>query len=491
MKKYFFKSFILLLSGGLFFTSCKKQLAIEPLQSISEETALNSAENIESALNAVYGRHRAVSQYGRDKLALSDALADIAQATGKSGRLQPENRNQINLHFSFWANAYTTINNINLILEAIPNVNAPAATKDRWEGELRFLRALQYHDLAKTYAYDTTAVVQQNYRGNVVLTLKAFKDATGASGFLPSRTSTKEVYDAIYADLNVASAKLTATRGVYYATRPASQALFSRIALYYGDWSKSITEATVAIASASGVGASLQTGANYVAGWRALRNPESIFEIRFNIQNENIGVNESLQTSYTTLLTPGNNTTTAGFGDLVPNNFLLGELGIVAGAFPAITRGPDVRNQLYEWGTSGRGTRFVETTKFIGKSGFPNLDNVPVIRVPELYLNRAEAYYKRNTGGDQALALADVNLIRINRGLATVAFTGQALFDEILRQRFLEYAFEGHRWFDLKRNGLDVVKTPATIPFNDVRILAPIPQREIDGNPNMKQNAGY
>ncbi|MGZ5253524.1 MAG: RagB/SusD family nutrient uptake outer membrane protein, partial [Flavitalea sp.] len=191
----------------------------------------------------------------------------------------------------------------------------------------------------------------------------------------------------------------------------------------------------------------------------------------------------------TTLVQLGNTSTTGGFGDLVPNNLLLGNLGITTTGFPDLQRGPDVRAQLYEWGTAGRGTRFIETTKFFGKSGFPNLDNVPVIRVPELYLIRAEARLKKATP-DEAGALADVNRIRTNRGLAESAATGADLLEETLLQKMLEYAFEGHRWFDLKRLGRDIVK-PTTIPFTDTRILPAIPQREVDGNSNMRQNPGY
>ena len=492
MKKITRKLSIVLVLGAVLVTACNKKLSIDPRQSISFESALTNAGNVNAAVNAVYGGMRNQLLYGRDYLALTDALADITTATGKSGRLQPENRNTQGSHIASWGTAYALLNEINLILEALPNIaDATTAQKDQWEGEMKFVRALLHHDLARSYAYDTTAVIGANYRGNIVLALKAFRDGTTALDYRPARNSTKEVYESIYADLTVATTKLGNTRGVYYATKASAHALFSRVALYYGDYSRAVTEATTAIAQAAGLGAALSSSANYLAGWRALRNPESIYEVRFNIQNENLGVNVSLQTSYTTLNTLGNTSSTGGFGDLVPNNFFLGQVGVGTTGFPNISRGADVRANLYEWGTAGRGTRFIECTKFFGKSGFPNLDNVPVIRFPELLLNRAEAYYKRGGAGDEALALADLNSVITNRGLTAVTLTGAALFNEIMRQRMLEFAFEGHRWFDLKRNGLDVVKSPATIPFTDTRILPGIPQRDIDGNPNMRQNPGY
>jgi hypothetical protein len=159
-----------------------------------------------------------------------------------------------------------------------------------------------------------------------------------------------------------------------------------------------------------------------------------------------------------------------------------------------LTRGADVRAQLYEPGTTGRGASKVECTKYIGKNGFINLDNIPVVRIAEVYLNRAEAM---STPGspvfNETAALADLNTIATNRGLTAFTLTGSALYEEVLRQRRLELAFEGHRFFDLKRLGRDLVKAPHynTVAFTDIRILAPLPQREIDGNKNLVQNAGY
>lgn len=493
INKFLFLTFV---SVSALLVSCDKRLDLDPRQSIDLEGAYNSPENINAAINAVYGGLRQQTEYGRDKLAVGDALADIAFATGKSGRLQGESSNTQGFHFASWGSSYALINDINLVLDAIPNVTAETTEKERWEGELRFLRALLYHDLAKMYGYDTTAVVAGQNRGNVVISLTGFKDAVSASAWRPSRASIKEVYDVIYADLNYATEKLTNTRGKRYATKGAAHALFSRVALFYGDYQKAEEQATLALANLPGQ-TSLSTAANFVAGWRAMDHPESIFEVRFNIQNESLGVNVALQTTYTTLAQLGNTSATAGFGDLVPNNILLQEVGITLTPnppnIPIINRGPDVRAQLYEWGTAGRGTRFIETTKFFGKSGFPNLDNVPVIRVPELYLIRAEANLKK-AAPDETAARNDVNTIRVNRGLDSTFISGPDLFEEILLQKKLEFAFEGHRWFDLKRLGRDIVKSqPAAInlPFTDTRILPAIPQREIDGNPNMRQNPGY
>jgi hypothetical protein len=100
--------------------------------------------------------------------------------------------------------------------------------------------------------------------------------------------------------------------------------------------------------------------------------------------------------------------------------------------------------------------------------------------------------------GQEALAWADLNIIRTARYTGFVVpgsqdFTGQALLDEILRQRMLEFAFEGQRFYDLKRYGLTITKANpvTTLAATDFRLLPRIPQTEVDGNTNMKQNFGY
>jgi hypothetical protein len=150
----------------------------------------------------------------------------------------------------------------------------------------------------------------------------------------------------------------------------------------------------------------------------------------------------------------------------------------------------DVRKSLYQTGILRSGVTATECTKFLGKTGTLYMDNVPVIRSSELYLIRAEA--NARGGLDEAKAREDVNKIRVRAGLTEVDATlsGTALVNEILLQRRIELAFEGQRWFDLKRLGRDVVKT-TTIAYTDARILAPIPNSEILVNPNLVQNAGY
>ncbi len=490
------------LSGSFLLSSCDSLLEVEPKQSIDANGALNTPDAMNAALNSVYAKLRNTRNYGRDLLALSDALADVGVTTSNSGRLISENNNQPGAHFQagFWQNNYAAINEANLILDGINGVTgASAAQKARWEGEAKFLRGLYYFDLVKVYSYMPTALYQPGVidQGGIPLVLDGVITSGSALTRKTPRSSIDEVYQQIYKDLEDAKKLLATGRGVQYGSGAAASALLSRVALYKGDWQKVVTESTAALASNVGT---VLSGAAYVSGWRAAIHPESMFEVRFALADESIGVNESLQSSYTAILSLSNKNSQGGWGDFIPNATVRGFFGLTAlqTGTPAtdnnnwdVTRNADIRAQLYTTGNTVRGAgRQIECTKFMAKSGFAYADNVPVIRKSEMHLNRAEANYQLKKESD---ALAELNAFKALRGLPEVTLAGNALLDEILLERFKEFAFEGHRFFDLKRYGKAIVKTtPAVnLQFDDFKILPPIPQREVDGNPNIKQNKGY
>ena len=492
----------LALTGSLLVSSCDSLLQVDPRQSIDADGALTTPDAMNAALNSVYSKLRSARLYGRDLLAVADALADVGVTTSNSGRLIGENNNQPGSHFGTWQTTYFAINEANLILDGISKVEgASAAQIARWEGEAKFLRGLYYFDLVKVYSYMPTAIYEQGVIGQggiPVVTEGVISSGTALSRQTP-RSTINEVYDQIYKDLEDAKKLLGAGagRGVQYGSAAAASALLSRVALYRGDWAKVVAESTTALASSVGT---VLSGSAYVNGWRAPVNPESMFEVRFALAEESIGVNESLQSTYTALLNLTNKNSQGGWGDFIPNATVRGVFGLTQLQLgtPAtdnnnwdVTRNADVRAQLFTTGNTVRGAgRQIENTKFLSKSGFAYADNVPVIRKSEMHLNRAEANYQLK---NETAALTELNAFKSLRGLPAVTLAGNALLEEILLERLKEFIGEGHRFFDLKRYGRGIVKTtPAVnLAFDDFKILPPIPQREVDGNPNIKQNKGY
>jgi hypothetical protein len=109
--------------------------------------------------------------------------------------------------------------------------------------------------------------------------------------------------------------------------------------------------------------------------------------------------------------------------------------------------------------------------------------DVPVIRLAEMYLTRAEANFRLGASVG-ASPLQDVNMIRARVGLAPLA---AVTLDDILKERTLELAFEGHNVIEAKR----LQKNVGTTAWNSPKLIFPIPQREMDVNKNLVQNSGY
>ena len=124
-----------------------------------------------------------------------------------------------------------------------------------------------------------------------------------------------------------------------------------------------------------------------------------------------------------------------------------------------------------------------------------DLSDTKVLRLSEIYLIAAEASLPTN----EADALTYVNYITSRRGANAIASTGTALFEDIITERRKELAFEGDRFHDLQRLKRTITRstnypaTSRTIPYTVYRRLFPIPQAEVDANPQIKvqQNSGY
>lgn len=496
----------LLCTIGILLNSC--DLEVDPRQTTRTSEALNSLQGMEQALNSVYGRLRVLDHYGRDMFAKSDALSDVGYATGNSGRLVPENDNLPNAHFSsgFWQNSYAAISELNLILDQIDKGVSGASETDlaRWEGEARFLRALYFFDLVKVYAYIPTAVYQDGVvdQGGIPMPLNAVFIADIAYLNEYPRATLAQNYSQIISDLNDAVGLLQNSdrQGTQFASAGAAYALLSRVALYNGNWQTVLSASNSALNSSVG---ELLSGEIYVNGWEASVHPEAMFEVRVQTPDESLGQDVSLQATFNTILDLNNKNVRGGWGDLIPSPFILDLFGLAPSQVgnPAsdnnnwdVIRNQDIRARLYTTGNNQRfARRQIECIKFLGKNGFDYGDNIPVIRKSEMILNKAEAYYQL---GRETEALAELNAFRAIRGLGPVEFERQGILEEILIERFKEFAFEGQRFFDLKRNGKDIDKRSYLGPndfvaFEDFRILAPIPRREVELNRNLNQNRGY
>lgn len=460
---------------------CDGLLDVEPQNSIQASTALTNVGGVTALLNNVYAQLRPAGIYGRQLILEPDLLADNTRiVAGGSGRGNGESINARGSHITFWE-AYTTINNANLVLESADRVtDGTPAQIAQLKGRAIFVRGLLYFNLARNYGYNPNHVLNGFDLGVPIVTT-AVDEQTKIT--YPSRATTEEVFAQAEADL-LASIEYFTQSGApnanapFYGTKAAAHAILSRLYLYWAGntanadkLNKSITHTDAALAENVG---QFVTGSNWVANWRARSKLESIFEINYVAASENVNQDNSIQGW--TNRDPAR--PTIGWGDVLPSNKLL-----------ASYEAHDVRLGILVPFTRNTGEVVQQMTKFFGTGGTYGLDNVPVIRVSELYLNRAEAYARL---GNTAAAQTDLNRLRTRAGLDAITPTGTELMDEIILERNRELAFEGHRFYDFTRRGLDVPKQDGTVlPFTDYRILPPLPAGELIINPNLVNNPEY
>ncbi len=470
-------------------TGCDSLLDTEPKQSVSPETALGSLPLYRNLLAGGYNRLQGAAAYGQSLILAPEALADNAVLSVNTGRYTADLINTTGTGVGGWATWYALVNDANFILSGIDAVAGDENTKNQIRGEAYFLRGLAFHNLARIYSYEPG--VGSFDAGIVIRTTPTREPADAAP---KARSTRAETYAQIKSDLTaartafqavIAGPDATLGRNVYLGSLAGTEALLSRVHLYAREWAQAETFATAALASAPGQtragasnragGAVLTTAATHPASFArqaGVAHPESLFEVVIvNNVTEGLGIN----TAINSLLSP----TAGGFYSLR-----------AAPELTALFGTGDVRLALYPViGTTT--TRSVN--KFPGSLG-NFADNIPVIRVAEMYLNRAEA---RAEQGNLAGALSDLNTLRAARGLAefTAGSPGAAL-TEILIERRRELAFEGHRFFDIKRRGLDLVKPASsavgTISANDFRFLSPIPADQVQlAGGVLVQNPGY
>ncbi len=91
--------------------------------------------------------------------------------------------------------------------------------------------------------------------------------------------------------------------------------------------------------------------------------------------------------------------------------------------------------------------------------------------------------------------MADINAVRTNRGATVIASAGM---NDVMKERRLEFAWEGHYWYDLARTGGTVTRVHYSgaevnrnIPADSKYWVLPINKRELDVNPNLVPNPGY
>jgi hypothetical protein len=497
------KKYLIALLTVAFFTGCNEDIIeVTPENSVTPEIALARVSGINALVLSAYKRVNEFGYYGQNQILNAEALADNLVIANNTGRYTGQVVNTVGSHFGTWSAApYRIINDANLILKyadaaepALGSTEAIAAPlRNRYKGEAYFLRALAYHDLVKVYGYEPGREVNGFNLGVILRTTPVEGVVTADKR---SRATNLEIYNQIEADLLQAIALLpdenafatvTGDPNVvppaekwFRASKQAARALLARVYLYWEKYAEANTQATAVLAATTayptaggGTGRTLVASGSYASSWSTTTHPESIFEISILAADWSTvdGVNNSLASVTNSSPTGAANAQFA----------VAGSAELIAAFEPG-----DVRRNVWV-DNAGRN----ECKKWQGEKG-TFLENVPIIRISEVYLIAAEA---RANSGDEPGARTALNALRAQRGLGATALTGQALLDLIENERRVELAFEGHRFFDLKRLGKGITKPVSLgvtdLAYTDYRMLANIPVAEVNYNSLLTQNPNY
>ena len=158
----------------------------------------------------------------------------------------------------------------------------------------------------------------------------------------------------------------------------------------------------------------------------------------------------------------------------------------------------------YLTSTSPRETDALIVDKYPGKPNAATRNDLKIFRLSEMYFILAECAVADNNLTLAASYIQAVRVARNYKGTATtpVYSSRQVALADILKERRVELAFEGHRYIDLKRLAKDAGVTMdrnvtddevkvENLPNDSYKYTLPIPFGERNANPNVTQNPGY
>ncbi len=506
MNKYIKNSIIGFIA--LFFVSCEDFLDKNPPTQISSGTFWKTKNDADMALAGCYARLYSNTFNYEGVFALDIMAGDAnegAQSLGanSTGTFAMGIMESISggILANVYNDSYRGVATCNFFLGNIDKVTMPAATKTIYKGEVLFLRALFYFNLADFYGgvplYTKTPVTIDESR---------VKQSTRA-----------EVIVQVLADLDVAITSLPNTdySAKGHAVKGSALALKSRVLLFQADWAGAAAAASQVMTD--GKFSLYQDFKNLFLAQGQNNNPEIMFSTRYlnpdNSSEQDIRMlwhgiwnpRKELRDAFE--CTDGLPITTSPLYD--PANWKLNRdprLSQTIRRFedPAVKASGAVVPFAYN-GASQTGLQPV-------KGG--NVETLPIdystrseqdwilLRYAEVLLNFAEATNELN--GPTAAVYDAINAVRARPGInmppIPAGLTKDGMRTRIRNERRVEFAFEGMRYRDIRRWKYAEIYIPSLIEpgsliprkFDPAKhYVWPFPQSEIDINPNLVQNPGY
>jgi len=387
-----------------------------------------------------------------------------------------------------WISCYDGIEKANWVIEKVPGTNMDAARKKEIIGEAFFLRAF-YHWMAT-----------KNF-GEVIVKTKA--SDVQANAYVP-KSAIADVYKQIYQDLDSAVAKLPAHTASLVKGRPSKEAalaLYAKAALYNQDWATSLSKAQAVMTNTY-----LMLMPNvldiYDVTKEDVARVENIFAFEAESNASVSGSTSSRSHQMVGLCGPaGSNGPAYGlttFGSFFAYQSFFN-------SFDPTDKRRTLLDTTYidKTGKTVSQKNITPITKFgvlvkkymdpISTTG--NTNNIPILRMADVYLIAAEAEAHLNGPTTAAYDYADAVRHRAGLGDLTAGLSQQDFIDAVLQERSWEFFAEGDRWYDLTRTDKFMTVIPLAVSdYYPVRTpqpknkYFPIPQDELNANTLLTQN---
>lgn len=476
MKIYIFLAIIVL-------AGCKKSfLDLAPVSNSNANNFFKTRSDFDLAVNNAYStlhtmyNPQGMISYCGELLSDNTTIYTVAGSGGVNANDKYAFRDYSitatnNLVNQFWNEAWTSMYNVNIVIDKIKDADLDAGYKTGVVAEMRFLRALYYYAMVQLWG-DLPLVTQP---------------IPASEAFAISRSPQADIYQLIVDDLTEAAANLPHPNAVPApgrASKGAAKTLLGKVYLAMGDKTSAAQVLMQVYNDYNGNQYDLlpHYGSLWGAGNSNKNTKEAIFEIQYKG-----GANNPFS-SYWPAFAPFENFSITRFGgginqvtDDLYNEYEAGDIR------------RDTSFELGYWkGATWVATKFQKKWKDIDApivSGAEACNNnFIVLRYADLLLLLTEA-----TGDAQYM-----NKVRARVGLPLYGTAGYPSAEyptlelALEHERRVELAMEFHRWFDLKRTGRALtVLTAKGKSINQDRLLLPIPQIARDQNKNLGQNNGY
>ena len=456
----------MVVSMGIFVSCSEEDLDPTLQQSKDIDISVKTVNDLQAILNGAYNRMSSFEYYGRDKIILGEVFSDNTASNANSNRFVVEARMdllpQTATALTFWSRAYTVIGSANIIINA-EGITGDEEVINHIKGQAYAMRALAHFDLVTFYGQQHV-----NGGGQSAVGVPYVTEFRNEDELFPARVSVQQVKENAYADLAMAQDLMGTANTKEFISIYAAYAIEARIANYFGEHARALEAANFVIDSGL---FTVATEENFLASFATKTFSNSIFEIAAR-ETDNEGIN-GIAMIY--------NQTNYGDVIVLPNLVAIYEEGDVRGSSP-FTVGSQPTTVI---GKLPNGTY-----RNVGK--YPSLapydDNIVVIRIEEMYLIKAEAMLGTEEGLDA------LNMVAGNRGGSEYT---AATIENVLLERRKELAFEGFRFHDLARMGMDIpfldptLQTHGGPAYGSFKFAMPLPAGEVDANANLTQNAGY